>query len=171
MYSATPDGDRLEVDAELEADGDGRERVADVVETRRVEDDPAQTLGAFVDVEVRRGGDLLDVLGAQRRLTAGAVGADRAVNAAQDGPHVLVVQAQDGRAEERDRVGELDERVLDVLEVAVDVEVVGLDVGHHRDDGRQLQERPVVLVGLDDDELAGARRRRWSRTRPPCHRR
>ena len=43
--------------------------------------------------------------------------------------------------------------VADVLEVAVDVEVVGLDVRHDGDRRRQREERPVVFVGFDDEEL------------------
>src|SRR6187397_1031495 len=45
------------------------------------------------------------------------------------------------------------ERRGDVLEILVDVEVIGLDVGHDRDVGRQAQEGSVVLVRLDHKQL------------------
>ena len=51
-------------------------------------------------------------------------------------------------------VGEVDEGLLERLERAVVVEVVGVDVGDERDRGVVEQERPVRLVGLDDEELA-----------------
>ena len=56
----------------------------------------------------------------------------------------------------RTSVGEDAERFDDVLEAAVVLEVVGLDVRDHGDLGAQLVEGAVVLVRLDDEELAVA---------------
>ncbi len=148
------DGERH---VKFEAHADAREGVADVVQAGRVERDAAQALGVKHDVELRRGGDLLDVLGAQRGLAAGAVGDHAAVDVAHDRAHVLVVQAQNRGAEERDAVGVLDECRLDVVEAAgVRIEVVLLDVGDNCHDGREAQKRAVVLVGFHDDHVAVA---------------
>ncbi len=43
---------------------------------------------------------------------------------------------------------------MDLVDAAVVVQVVGLDVGHHGDLGREHQEGAVALVGLHRDDLA-----------------
>ena len=55
-----------------------------------------------------------------------------------------------------DAVDELVERAMDAGQVAVVLQVVGLDVGDDRDLGPQQQERAVALVGLDHRVLTGA---------------
>ena len=37
--------------------------------------------------------------------------------------------------------------------------MLGIDIGHHRDVGRQLQERAVRFIGLDHHPVAGAKPR------------
>ena len=49
---------------------------------------------------------------------------------------------------------ELSEGPLQLLERAVDVQVVRLDVGDEGDVGRVVEEGAVVLVGLDDEVVA-----------------
>ena len=49
------------------------------------------------------------------------------------------------------------EGVPDASQIAVDVQVVGLDVGDHGDLGAQLQEGAVELVRLDDVDVRAAR--------------
>ena len=51
---------------------------------------------------------------------------------------------------------ELRERAADVVEIRVDVEVVGLDVGDRRDGRREREKGAVVLVRLDDEQLVAA---------------
>ena len=60
-----------------------------------------------------------------------------------------VVGAHDAHA--RDAGDELLERGREAGEAAVIVEVIGLDVGDHRGFRRDLEERAVALVGLDDE--------------------
>ena len=69
-----------------------------------------------------------------------------------------VIETGHHQAVERHAVGEADERLLDVLVVAVVVEVLGVDVGDDGDGGREVQERAVGLVGLGDQQVAGAAR-------------
>jgi len=49
--------------------------------------------------------------------------------------------------------GKLRERAADVVEIRIDVEVIGLDVRDRRDGGRKCEEGAVVLVGLDDEQF------------------
>src|SRR5438477_12439201 len=49
---------------------------------------------------------------------------------------------------------ELEVRVAQPLHLTVVVEVLAIDVGHHRDDGREEEEGAVALVRLGDQELA-----------------
>ena len=77
------------------------------------------------------------------------------------------------RAVERHLVGEVDERLLQVVEAAVVLEVLVIDVRHHRNRRQQLQERPVAFVRLGDHQLAASEPRvAAERAQPPAdHRR
>ncbi len=76
-----------------------------------------------------------------------------------------MVDADGGEAVEGDVLDEVAEGLLDRVEVAVVVEVLGVDVGDHGDGGAQAQEGAVALVGLDHDPVALARPWRWRRRR------
>jgi hypothetical protein len=98
--------------------------------------------------------------GAHLHVLVHAVGDDRARDHRDDRAHAGIVAADHRRAVERHAVQELDERGLQAREVvAVGVHVVGVDVGHDRQDRHQVQERRVGLVGLDHDVLARAEAR------------
>ena len=73
---------------------------------------------------------------------------------------MLVIDAQDRGAVERQVLQKLHEGLLQPAEVVlIGVHVVFVDVGDHRYDGLQVQERGVGLVRLDHDEFAGAEAR------------
>ncbi len=79
------------------------------------------------------------------------------------GPRVLrerprpgVVRASDQQPARGDRPDEGPVCLLDRGEVAVEVEVVGLHARDDRDLGPIDEERPVALVGLDDEDVATA---------------
>ncbi len=71
----------------------------------------------------------------------------------QHGRQVRVVEACDHAAVERRLVGEIDEGLLQVLEAAVVLEVLVVDVRNHRNRWKQFQKRSVALVCLGDHEL------------------
>ena len=100
-----------------------------------------------------------DFEGFQIGLRAGAVGDGAAADGGQDGLHVIVVQADDGRAVERNLVDELDEGGADGVERGVVVQVFAVDVGDDREDGRELEERAVAFVGFHHQEIAVAHAR------------
>ena len=52
---------------------------------------------------------------------------------------------------------ELDEGVLDPLEAAIMLEMLGIDVGDDRDRAVEAEEAAVALVGLDHHPVALAR--------------
>ena len=60
-----------------------------------------------------------------------------------------MVDAEQRRAVEGHVLDELDERVLDLLEAAIMIEMLGIDVGDDRDRAVEPQEAAVALVGLD----------------------
>ncbi len=72
------------------------------------------------------------------------------------GTRPLVVGAGDQQAAGQDAAGEAPVGVLHRRERAVEVEVVGLDVGDDRDLGPVDQERAVALVRLGDEHVTGA---------------
>ena len=65
-----------------------------------------------------------------------------------------IVGAGDDAAVERHLVGEVDERLLQVLELAVALHVLVVDVGHDGDRRPQHQKRAVALVRLGHHVLA-----------------
>ncbi len=133
---------------------DRGERVADVVEAGDAQFELAEELaveshgdrgpplaardGGADQPRVRRVDAVADHLRPRRdveRIGAGVVGAE----------HDGVRRGDEGR-----------EGAPDVVEIAIDVEVVRLDVGDHRDRRREREERAVVLVGFDDVGLLAA---------------
>src|SRR5690606_27037394 len=85
-----------------------------------------------------------------------SVGDHAAVHVADDLLDHGIVQTQNGRSEERDAVRVLREGRLDVFDVTVGVEVLLFDAGDDGEHGGKPQERPVVFVGFDDDDVAFA---------------
>ena len=85
-----------------------------------------------------------------------AVGDEPPLELGDDALQVRVVEAEDDRAVERDLVGEADERLLDLLDVRIVVEVLGVDVGQDGDERGEEEERPVALVGFGDEEIPGS---------------
>ncbi len=70
--------------------------------------------------------------------------------------HGRMVVAHDGEAVERQVSDQRQKGVLDRVEGLEVVEVLGIDVGDDHDVGRELEERPVALVGLDHHPVPGA---------------
>ena len=86
-----------------------------------------------------------------------AVGDDAAIlDAADELLHDRVVGAHHGEAVERHVLDEAAEGLLHGVEGLEMIEVLGIDVGHDRDVGGELQEGAVRLVGLDHHPVAGA---------------
>ena len=133
--------------------GDGRRGVGHVVPTGVGVDGNAHDVsggGAHAEVTLELVVGVLgeaDVVAALveavgHNLAAGGLGELDVV------PHVAV--DHDG-ARVTDKVHELAEGLLDVLQGAVVVEVVSLDVGNHHDVGVEIEEGAVGLVGLADE--------------------
>ena len=70
-----------------------------------------------------------------------------------------VVEAGHDRSVERHPAGEVGKRVDQDVERAVRLHVLAVDVREQGDRRRQLEERSIALVGLDDHVLAGAEAR------------
>ena len=65
-----------------------------------------------------------------------------------------MIDAQHRGAVEGHVLDELDEGVLDLVEPAIMVEMLGIDVGDDRDRAVEAQEAAVALVGLDHHPVA-----------------
>ena len=59
-----------------------------------------------------------------------------------------------GRAVERHLLDELEERRADLGDGCVVIQVLAVDVGDHRQNRAELQERAVAFVGFDHQEIA-----------------
>ncbi|OIQ72553.1 hypothetical protein GALL_458230 [mine drainage metagenome] len=112
----------------------------------------AQILAIRSHLEVRAEALLADVPGAEVHLGMGAVGAHLALEA---GPHrrgMGIIQAQEHRTIEGHLVGEGHEGILDLLQVAVVIQVLAINVGDHGEGGIQQQEAAIALVRLGHQE-------------------
>jgi hypothetical protein len=113
----------------------------------------------FLDhhVEAAAVGRHLAVVGPDHGLRVDAIGHQPPVIDRGHQPlHLGVVEADGGEAVEGDVLDEVHERLPHPVEVAVVVQMLGVDVG---DDGHrrlQAQEAAVALVGLDHDPVAVA---------------
>ena len=67
-----------------------------------------------------------------------------------------MIDAQHREPVEGHVLDELDEGVLDRIEVAVMLEMLGIDIGDDRDRPVEAQEAAVALVGLDHPPVAFA---------------
>src|SRR6266436_1747858 len=151
--------DRGERDFEVEPDTDRRERVEHVVAPRDLEGDLAEQALALIDLEAAGHARELQPARDEVGTRLEPVRDDPLLDAREQELDVRLIQAQHRRAVERHLVDERDERVADHVEAPVVVEVLGVDRRDDRDRRRQLQERPVGLVGLGDEELALAQSR------------
>ncbi len=144
---------------------DRGERILDVVPPGHREADsldPAILFPALTDdhIEAIAAGIGAHVDAADVGLKRESVGDHPAVaDLADHRLHFGVIDAQDRRAIEGDVVDELDEGVLDPVEIAVMIEMFGVDIGDHRDGPVEPQEAAVALVGLDHHPVAVAQPR------------
>ena len=79
--------------------------------------------------------------------------------------HGRMIEAHDGEAVKRQVLDQGEKGLLDRVEGLEVVEVLGVDVGDHRDVGGQLEEGAVAFVGLDHHPVAGAEPRVGRRRR------
>ncbi len=107
---------------------------------------------------------------AEGRERGEAVGDVALVDEGKERLHVRVIDAQDREPVERHLVDEVEEGRLKRLERAVVIEVLGVDVGDHRDGGRELHERAVGLVGFGHEILALTQPGVRSERRAACRR-
>ena len=90
------------------------------------------------------------IVAAHVGLGGEAIGHDPPVAQARDDRLDLgMVDAEQGRAVERHILDEFDEGVLHLVERAIMVEMLGIDVGDDRDRPVEPEEAAVALVGLD----------------------
>ena len=146
----------LVANAELRADGDGRQRVLHIVDAehrqQQIGDYPFGAACAIGDhrVEMAAIGVQVDIGGADIGLRAEAVGQDTPVR--QFGDHAL----DDGMVDAQNRKPKNLERLMQCRDVAVKIEVFGIDVGDDRDRRRQARKGAVAFIRLDDHPVAGA---------------
>ena len=81
------------------------------------------------------------------------------VRAGQNRSQLRIVDAGGDRAIERHLVHEGQEGALHIVHVAVAVHVFAVEIGDHGEDGRELEEGAVALVGLRNQVLRGAETR------------
>ena len=98
-----------------------------------------------------------EVDGADVSLRAEAIGQQAPVREFREHPlHDRMINAQRGKAVERDVLHKALEGIAHTVERAVIVEVIGIDVGNDSDGCGQAQERAVAFVRFDDNPVARA---------------
>ena len=156
----------LERNAEFQPHGDGGQRVQQVVMPGDVQFKGTQrgerlrrigrTAGAapHCGADAHRSED--DVGRGHIRSVGHAVGHHPPGHPPGHSGEVGIVRTADDGAEEGHLVGEIDERLPEVVEAAVVFQVLVVDVRNHRHCGKQFQERPIALVGLRHHQLAAS---------------
>ena len=81
-------------------------------------------------------------------LRRNTVSEDAAAGTGQDGGKLGVVDAGGDSAVERDSVNEVEIGLVDVGHVAVAVHVLAVEIGDDGEDGRELEEGSVALIGF-----------------------
>ncbi len=131
-------------DAELPRHGDGGQGVQHIVAPGDRQLQPFQPQRLTLDrrdhhVEARALGAHLDIHSPNLCLGIGAVGDDPAIgDPRRHGLNLGVIEADHRAAIEGDALDEVLEGPLHRLEVTPVVEMLGVDVGHHRDGGLQI---------------------------------
>src|SRR5450432_4103176 len=90
-------------------------------------------------------------------LAGCAVSNDGALDVRNDGLDVGLVEAKNGGAVKRDAIHKLREGVLNIFQRSVLIEMLAIDGGDYRDDGREEQEAAVAFVGFHDEKFAFAK--------------
>ena len=91
------------------------------------------------------------------RFVFNGICGERFFDFGQNAADVFAVHTQKCFAIKRHAVHEIDKGLVQPLHVLpVGVHVVFIDIGHHGDDGRQIQERRIAFIGFGDQILAFA---------------
>ena len=145
---------RLDLDTQLTCDRDRRQCVEHIVTARHVESHIEGLLRLDVHTEARSHPVLLDIRSAHIGIAARAVCDDLACHLGQQLAHVVIIDAHDRLAVERQVMQEFEEGRTQAHEVvAVGDHVVFVDIGHHGDHRLQIEERRVALIGFGDQDL------------------
>ena len=146
--------------ADFEPDGDGPERIHQVVASGHAQVQFAEIgrdllVGGVQDSAARSECLERHPLGSHGGAAPfEPVGHDPARHPRHERPHRAVVDARHDGAVERHFVGEIDERLLQGVPAAVTFHVFVVDVRNHRNRGCQLQKRSIAFVRLDDHVIA-----------------
>ena len=98
-----------------------------------------------------------DVGGANVGLRAQAVGQDAPVDHLRDHAlHDRVIDAQHRETVKRNAADKGLESLMQGGDIAIEIKMLGIDVGDHRRRRRQPGKGAVTLIGLDDHPIAGA---------------
>src|SRR5512143_2375295 len=149
----------VERDSEFQGDRRRGQGVADVVAAGRPEEDLAEPLAPCEDGEPVRHPGRDHILRTVIRGTGEPVGDVGLLHGGDQLLDIRVVDAQDREPVEGDLVDEVEERLLDLPDPRIEIEVLRVDVGDHRHRRGKLQERAVALVRLRDKELSLAQLR------------
>ncbi len=88
-----------------------------------------------------------------------AVGEHTATRTRQNAFQQWIVDARGNRAIERNAVHEIQKGALHVVHVVVAVHMLAVEIGHHGENRRKLEERTVALIGFGYQVLRGAKSR------------
>src|SRR4030095_10468647 len=142
---------------ELETNGDGRQRVVDVVHARHSKRDFADDIGAAPHSERRTKAVVVtNPMSRDISLRAQSVGHATTYKLWNYRLHIRIVQTEHRGAIERDLVDEVDKEFTKLVHDVVVVYVIAIDVCYYRNCRRQHKERTIALIRLDHHQIARA---------------
>src|ERR1700675_3596367 len=137
--------DQLDRHAEIQGHGGGGGGVGPVVDAWRVRQaEAAERFALKSQLEFADQAFEFYIADHQIGLAGRAVGDDGALDVRHDGLHVDFVETEYGRAVKWHAIHKLDERVLNVFERSVLIEVLAIDGGDHRHNGRKQKKTAVA---------------------------
>jgi len=145
--------DRGEGDIQLHGHGNAGHGIEHVVCSRHAEGDLPQAVPLVMGDKGGIEAVMRDMGRTDIGLGGESVGHVALLHLRQYLADVPVVETENRQAVERHLVDEFDKGLPDLLDAGVEIQVVGIDIGHHGNGGGKNQERAVRFIRLGDEEL------------------
>src|ERR1700722_17650498 len=107
---------------------------------------PSQVVAAQAHRKVAFKRSAVRFRNAEDRLMAAPIGDAAAIYARKQLLDILVIQAQDRSSVEGNFLDEFEKRRADLVNRCVMIQVLAIDIGNNRQNGAELEKRPVALV-------------------------
>ena len=149
-----PFPDHIKLEVQIETHRDGGQRVAHIVDSWDPESKLAQDFLARHHDKLRSHPLQDDLPRGDVGLGPQPIGDKTLFHTREEGLDILLVEAQDRGPVKGDLIDELKKGLLNMCQVAVVIQMLGINGCHHSQGGRKLEKRPVALICLCHQEVS-----------------